>query len=146
MTVEHYGLLRRLWREEVVDWNGKFRTPLQGFTLAPRPLDGVPPFVWHGSIRTPEVAELAAYYGDGFFANHIFWPPSHTQRMVRLYRQRFEHYGHGQRRPGDRGPGRAGVHAPQQPGRGRGVPALLRQRPGLRARPVAGGVHRRRHR
>jgi putative FMN-dependent luciferase-like monooxygenase len=95
LTVEHYGLLRRLWREESVDWEGKFRTPLQGFTLAPRPLDGVPPFVWHGSIRTPEIAELAAYYGDGFFANHIFWPPSHTKRLVELYRRRFEHYGHG---------------------------------------------------
>ena len=54
-----------------------------------------PPFVWHGSIRTPEIAELAAFYGDGFFANHIFWPASHTERMVRLYRQRFEHHGHG---------------------------------------------------
>jgi putative FMN-dependent luciferase-like monooxygenase len=95
LTVEHYALLRRLWREEVVDWEGKFRTPLQGFTLVPRPLDGVPPFVWHASIRTPEIAELAAYYGDGFFANHIFWPPSHTQRLVQLYRERFEHYGHG---------------------------------------------------
>jgi putative FMN-dependent luciferase-like monooxygenase len=95
LTVEHYGLLRRLWREESVDWEGKFRTPLQGFTLAPRPLDGVPPFVWHGSIRTPEIAELAAYYGDGFFANHIFWPPAHTKRLVELYRARFEHYGHG---------------------------------------------------
>lgn len=95
LTVEHYGLLRRLWREPVVNWSGKFRTPLQGFTLAPQPLDGVPPFVWHGSIRTPEVAELAAFYGDGFFANHIFWPASHTRRMVRLYRDRFAHYGHG---------------------------------------------------
>jgi len=95
LTVEHYGLLRRLWREELIDWEGKFRTPLQGFTLAPRPLDGVPPFVWHGSIRTPEIAELAAYYGDGFFANHIFWPPAHTKRLVELYRSRFEHYGHG---------------------------------------------------
>ena len=95
LTVEHYGLLRRLWREEVVDWSGNYRTPLQSFTLAPRPLDGVPPFVWHGSIRTPEVAELAAYHGDGFFANHIFWPPFHTKRMVQLYRRRFEHYGHG---------------------------------------------------
>jgi putative FMN-dependent luciferase-like monooxygenase len=88
-------LLRRLWREEVVDWSGKFRSPLQGFTLAPRPLDGVPPFVWHGSIRTPEVTELAAFYGDGFFANHIFWPKWHTQRIVRLYRQRFERHRHG---------------------------------------------------
>jgi putative FMN-dependent luciferase-like monooxygenase len=95
LTVEHYGLLRRLLREDVVDWCGEFRTPLQGFTLAPRPLDGVPPFVWHGSIRTPEIAELAAFYGDGFFANHIFWPPAHTQKLVGLYRERFEHYGHG---------------------------------------------------
>jgi putative FMN-dependent luciferase-like monooxygenase len=95
LTVENYGLLRRLWREPVVDFSGKFRTPLQGFTLAPQPLDGVPPFVWHGAIRTPEVAELAAFYGDGFFANHIFWPASHTQRMVHFYRERFAHYGHG---------------------------------------------------
>jgi putative FMN-dependent luciferase-like monooxygenase len=95
LTVEHYGLLRRLWREKVVDWSGEYRSSLQGFTLAPQPLDGVPPFVWHGSIRTPEVAELAAFYGDGFFANHIFWPPSHTRRMVELYRKRFEHYKHG---------------------------------------------------
>src|SRR5207245_5828651 len=63
--------------------------------LAPRPLDGVPPFVWHAAIRTPEIAELAAFYGDGFFANHIFWPSTHTARMVQLYRERFEHYGHG---------------------------------------------------
>ena len=111
LAVENYALLRRLWREDVVDWEGKFRTPLQGFTSTPRPLDGVPPFVWHGSIRSPEIAEQAAYYGDGFFANHIFWPKEHTQRLVDLYRQRFEHYGHGTRRPGHRRPRRPGVHA-----------------------------------
>src|SRR5919205_441243 len=65
LAIENYALLRRLWREDVVDWEGKFRTPLQGFTSTPRPLDDVPPFVWHGSIRTPEIAEQAAYYGDG---------------------------------------------------------------------------------
>jgi len=95
LAYENYGLLRRLWREAVVDWEGRFRTPLVGFTSTPRPLDSVPPFVWHGSIRSPEIAEQAAYYGDGFFANHIFWPKEHTQRMVGLYRRRFEHYGHG---------------------------------------------------
>ncbi|MFD1716769.1 LLM class flavin-dependent oxidoreductase [Georgenia deserti] len=95
LALENYALLRRLWEEDVVDWQGKFRTPLQGFTATPRPLDGVPPFVWHGSIRSPEIAEQAAYYGDGFFHNNIFWPTSHTQRMVQYYRQRFEHYGHG---------------------------------------------------
>jgi putative FMN-dependent luciferase-like monooxygenase len=95
LAVENYALLRRLWREDVVDWEGKFRTPLQGFTSTPRPLDGVPPFVWHGSIRSPEIAEQAAYYGDGFFHNNIFWPISHTKQMIELYRRRFEHYGHG---------------------------------------------------
>ncbi|MEV0284214.1 LLM class flavin-dependent oxidoreductase [Kribbella sp. NPDC050820] len=95
LAVENYALLRRLWREDVVDWEGKFRTPLQGFTATPRPLDGVPPFVWHGSIRSPEIAEQAAYYGDGFFHNNIFWPVTHTKRMIELYRSRFEHYGHG---------------------------------------------------
>jgi len=95
LAVENYALLRRLWREDVVDWQGKYRTPLRGFTSTPRPLDGVPPFVWHGSIRSPEIAEQAAYYGDGFFANHIFWPKAHFQRLIELYRTRFEHYGHG---------------------------------------------------
>ncbi|SEC08852.1 putative luciferase-like monooxygenase, FMN-dependent, CE1758 family [Paramicrobacterium humi] len=95
LAIEKYALLHRLWREEFVDWEGQFRTPLQGFQSTPRPLDGVPPFVWHGSIRSPQIAEQAAYYGDGFFANHIFWPASHTKKMIGLYRQRFEHYGHG---------------------------------------------------
>ena len=95
LAIENYALLHQLWREDVVDWQGKYRTPLQGFTSTPRPLDGVPPFVWHGSIRSPEIAEQAAYYGDGFFSNHIFWPASHTRQMVALYRRRFEHYGHG---------------------------------------------------
>jgi putative FMN-dependent luciferase-like monooxygenase len=95
LALENYNLLHRLWREDVVDWEGKFRTALQGFTSTPRPLDDVPPFVWHGSIRTPEIAEQAAYYGDGFFANNIFWPKEHYIRLVNFYRQRFEHYGHG---------------------------------------------------
>ena len=95
LAIENYALLRKLWDEDVVDWEGKFRTPLQGFTATPRPLDGVAPFVWHGSIRTPEIAEQAAYYGDGFFANNIFWPKEHYQRLIELYRQRWSHYGHG---------------------------------------------------
>ncbi|MFD8597067.1 LLM class flavin-dependent oxidoreductase [Kitasatospora sp. NPDC059646] len=95
LAIENYALLHQLWREEDVDWQGRFRTPLQSFTATPRPLDGTPPFVWHGSIRSPEIAEQAAYYGDGFFANNIFWPKEHFQRLVNLYRERYAHYGHG---------------------------------------------------
>ena len=95
LAVENYALLHRLWREQNLDWEGRHRSPLEGFTSVPRPLDDVPPFVWHGSIRSPEIAEQAAYYGDGFFANNIFHPPSHVQRLIGLYRRRFEHHGHG---------------------------------------------------
>ena len=96
LTIENYDLLHRLWREDAVDWEGKFRTPLQGFTSTPRPLDGIPPYVWHASIRSKEIAEQAAFYGNGFFHNNIFWPMSHVKEMVELYRERFARHGHGQ--------------------------------------------------
>ncbi|HKS98866.1 MAG TPA: CE1758 family FMN-dependent luciferase-like monooxygenase, partial [Rugosimonospora sp.] len=95
LAAENYALLHRLWREETVDWDGRFRTPLRGFTATPRPLDGEPPFVWHGSIHSPETADLAARYGDGFFANNTYLPIEHFQRIVATYRERYARYGHG---------------------------------------------------
>src|SRR3954454_15772692 len=95
LALEHYNLLHRLWREDVVDWEGRFRSSLQGFTSIPRPLDDVPPFIWHGAIRTPEIAEQAAFYGNGYFANNILAPNFHFVPLVKLYRERFAHYGHG---------------------------------------------------
>ena len=77
----------------------------------------MPPFVWHGSIRSPEIAEQAAYYGDGFFANHIFWPKEHFQRLIDLYRSGSSTTGTA-RRPGHRRPRRPGVHAEELAGRG----------------------------
>src|SRR5260370_39074192 len=62
LALENYNLLHRLGREDVVDWDGKHRTPLQGFTSSPPPPDHLPPLVWHGSTRTPEIADHAAYY------------------------------------------------------------------------------------
>jgi putative FMN-dependent luciferase-like monooxygenase len=95
LALENYNLLHRLWREDVVDWEGSFRSALQGFTSIPRPLDDVPPFVWHGAIRTPEIAEQAAFYGNGYFANNILAPNLHFKPLVDFYRQRYAHYGHG---------------------------------------------------
>src|SRR5918992_396676 len=95
LALENYNLLHRLWHEDVFDWEGSFRTPLQGFTSIPRPLDDVPPFVWHGAIRTPEIAEQAAYYGNGYFANNLLAPNFHFRPLVELYRRRFAHHGHG---------------------------------------------------
>ncbi|MEJ5919759.1 LLM class flavin-dependent oxidoreductase [Corynebacterium sp. H78] len=95
LAVENYHLLRRLWRERPVNWSGEFRTPLQGYVTTPWPLDDTPPFVWHGSIRSVQIAEQAAFYGDGFFHNNIFWNKEHTAKMVSIYRRRYEQFGHG---------------------------------------------------
>ena len=126
LALENYNLLHRLWREDVVDWEGSFRTPLQGFTSIPRPLDDVPPFVWHGSIRTPEIAEQAAYYGNGYFANNILAPNFHFRPLVNFYRERFAHHGHGTPGAGDRWPRRARVHRQALAGRGQRVSPVLR--------------------
>lgn len=95
LALENYALLHRLWREERVDWRGDFRPPLHRFTATPRPLDGVPPFVWHTSNRSPEIAEQAASYGDGFFANNLFAPVELFTPLVDFYRERWAHHGHG---------------------------------------------------
>jgi putative FMN-dependent luciferase-like monooxygenase len=95
LALEKYALLRRLWRETSVDWRGRFRTPLQGFTAVPRPLDGTPPFVWHGSVQSPEIAEQAAAYGDGFLVNNLFAPTERFLALVHHYRERYEAHGHG---------------------------------------------------
>ena len=102
--------------------------------------------MWHGSIRTAEIAEQAAFYGDGFFANHIFWPNEHTRQMVRLYRERFEHYGHGQADQAIVGlGGQVFMRRDSQDGDPR-VPAVLRPRPGVRRRPEPRGRSRGRRR
>lgn len=91
---ERYELFRRLWTEENIDWVGKFRPPLDGFTLIPRP-PTAPPQIWHTSIRTKELVEQTARYGDGFFANYIFFSAAQAAPHVHYFRERYAAYGHG---------------------------------------------------
>jgi len=95
LVVENYHLLHRLWREEEIEWEGRFRAPLIDFTSTPRPLDDVPPFVWHGSVRSLVMADQAASYGDGLIVNNLFAPMDQFVDIVRAYRERFEQYGRG---------------------------------------------------
>src|ERR1700759_3089252 len=70
---EKYGLLRRLWREENVTWEGKFRGPLVDATSLPRPFAGAPR-VWHGSATTLTSAALAGKWGDPLFSANAIQP------------------------------------------------------------------------
>jgi alkanesulfonate monooxygenase SsuD/methylene tetrahydromethanopterin reductase-like flavin-dependent oxidoreductase (luciferase family) len=91
---EKYELLRRLWTEEGVDWEGEFRPALKNATTVPRPYDGRPPRVWHGSATSLNSPELAAKHGDPLFTANAIQPLAAYARLIAHYRERFEAYGH----------------------------------------------------
>ncbi|WP_406509358.1 LLM class flavin-dependent oxidoreductase [Streptomyces sp. NBC_00212] len=90
---EKYELLRRLWSEEGVDWQGEFRPPLTKVTTVPRPYDGVPR-IWHGSATSLNSPELAARHGDPLFTANAIQPRAAYAKLIAHYREKFEEYGH----------------------------------------------------
>jgi len=90
---EKYELLRRLWREENVTWEGKYRAPLTDATTLPRPYAGAPR-VWHGSATTLTSAELAAKWGDPLFSANAIQPRSSYTELIDHYRAEYLRHGH----------------------------------------------------
>ena len=106
---EGYELFRRLWREDKVTWSGKFRPSLDEAETWPRPLQQ-PIRVWHGSATSEASVDLAAKWGDPLFSANVTNPIEPYAKLVRYYRERWEHHG---RDPGDAlvGAGTAGYYA-----------------------------------
>jgi alkanesulfonate monooxygenase SsuD/methylene tetrahydromethanopterin reductase-like flavin-dependent oxidoreductase (luciferase family) len=90
---EKYELLRRLWREENVTWEGKFRAPLRDATTLPRPFAGAPR-IWHGSATTLTSAALAGKWGDPLFSANAIQPRENYQVLIEHYRAEYERNGH----------------------------------------------------
>jgi len=90
---ERYALLRKLWDEEGVTWQGKYRPPLTDVTTFPRPLQRRIP-VWHGSASSSRSTELAARYGDPLFSSNTFHPQEKYKALIDHYRERLAYYGH----------------------------------------------------
>jgi alkanesulfonate monooxygenase SsuD/methylene tetrahydromethanopterin reductase-like flavin-dependent oxidoreductase (luciferase family) len=90
---EKYELLRRLWREENVTWEGKFRGPLRDATTLPRPFAGAPR-VWHGSATTLTSAALAGKWGDPLFSANAIQPRENYQVLIAHYRAEYQRHGH----------------------------------------------------
>ncbi|MFF4596901.1 LLM class flavin-dependent oxidoreductase [Amycolatopsis sp. NPDC001319] len=90
---EKYELLRRLWREENVTWEGKFRGALDGVTTLPRPYAGAPR-VWHGSATTLTSAELAGKWGDPLFSANAIQPRDNYKVLIDHYRAEYDRHGH----------------------------------------------------
>ncbi|MEV0247585.1 LLM class flavin-dependent oxidoreductase [Nocardia sp. NPDC050712] len=91
---EAYELLRRLWREDDVTWQGRFRPPLTAATIEPRPLQQPAPRVWHGSATSRRSTELAARWGDPLYSANGLGRTDSYLDLVRHYRERLTHHGH----------------------------------------------------
>jgi alkanesulfonate monooxygenase SsuD/methylene tetrahydromethanopterin reductase-like flavin-dependent oxidoreductase (luciferase family) len=89
---ERYALLKRLWNEENVSWEGRFRTPLDNVTTQPRPYQKSIP-VWHGSATSTISTDLAAQYGEPIFSANGVHPKEHYKQLIDHYRERWAYYG-----------------------------------------------------
>ncbi|MEU6511133.1 LLM class flavin-dependent oxidoreductase [Streptomyces sp. NPDC046942] len=92
-NAESYEVFRRLWRQDKVTADTRFRPPLKDAEAWPRPYQQ-PVRVWHGSATSKESVDLAARYGDPLFSANVTHPIEPYAELIRHYRERWEHYGH----------------------------------------------------
>lgn len=90
---ENYELLRRLLREDGVDWTGTHHADLAGVTTFPRPFAG--PFrIWHGSATSTVAVDLAARWGDPIFSANALQPRENYRVLIDRYREKLVEHGH----------------------------------------------------
>ncbi|MDO3680117.1 LLM class flavin-dependent oxidoreductase [Paenibacillus ehimensis] len=89
---ERYALLKKLWNEENVTWQGRYRPSLDNVTTQPRPLQQPIP-IWHGSASSTISTELASKYGEPIFSSNTFHPQAKYKALIDHYRERWAYYG-----------------------------------------------------
>ncbi|MGY0693714.1 LLM class flavin-dependent oxidoreductase [Virgibacillus sp. FSP13] len=82
---EKFDLLRQINEEEVVNWSGQFRAPLNNAEILPRPKNGSLP-IWRAVGGTPASAIKAGYAGVGMFMAHLGGPATVFKRTIDAYR------------------------------------------------------------
>jgi alkanesulfonate monooxygenase SsuD/methylene tetrahydromethanopterin reductase-like flavin-dependent oxidoreductase (luciferase family) len=85
---ENLRLVLRLLTEEEVTWEGRYRGPLQGVRLLPRPLQVPRPRINIGGGLSPVSADLAADLGLPFVLPSLFKFPEDYLPLVERYRAR----------------------------------------------------------
>ncbi|OLT27326.1 hypothetical protein BJF79_01630 [Actinomadura sp. CNU-125] len=91
-------LLDELWSaaKQPVTWTGRFRAPLDGLTVQPRPLQASPR-IWMGSGLSEDSVRRTAERGRPLFLPSILRRPESYADLVALYREIMESSGNGDR-------------------------------------------------
>lgn len=92
-NAESYEVFRRLWRNNKITYDTRFRPPLREAEVWPQPLQQ-PIRIWHGSATSRESVDLAARYGDPLFSANVTNPIEPYAELVDYYRERWAHHGH----------------------------------------------------
>ena len=92
---ENVELVLKLWSEEDVRWEGRFRPALDGVTLQPRPVQRPHPPLWVGGGFSEESIQFAARAGLPLMLPSVLQPPSAFAAQVDAYRESFRDRGHG---------------------------------------------------
>jgi alkanesulfonate monooxygenase SsuD/methylene tetrahydromethanopterin reductase-like flavin-dependent oxidoreductase (luciferase family) len=91
---EALALLCQLWSGNGVQWEGKFRAPINGEPVMPKPLQqGVPP-IWIGGGSSADTAIIAAELGLKLMLPSAFGPPEKFRGAVDIYLEHFDKAGH----------------------------------------------------
>ncbi|WP_078395797.1 LLM class flavin-dependent oxidoreductase [Shouchella patagoniensis] len=90
---EKFDLLRKINEEEVVNWSGEFRAPLNDARVIPRPKEGKLP-IWRAVGGTPASAIKAGYAGVPMFLAHLAGPTAVFKRSIDAYRAALTEGGH----------------------------------------------------
>jgi alkanesulfonate monooxygenase SsuD/methylene tetrahydromethanopterin reductase-like flavin-dependent oxidoreductase (luciferase family) len=91
---EHVELLQRVWSERDLSWSGRFRAPLEGATVQPRPVQEPHPPIWIGGGSSFASIDLAARLGLRLMLPSVLAPPESFQPYVDRYREAFARAGH----------------------------------------------------
>lgn len=91
---ESMELICKLWPGESVHWSGRFRPPLNGEALQPRPIQsGRLPF-WIGGGSSRDTAELAGRLGLKLMLPSAFGKPDKFIPVADMYREAYAKAGH----------------------------------------------------
>ncbi|MGW2934620.1 LLM class flavin-dependent oxidoreductase [Streptomyces sp. NPDC055722] len=92
LFAENVRLIIDLWSGHKITWSGKFRTPIEDFTLQPAPAS-MPP-VWVGGGASAETLMLAAELGLDLMLPSSFGNPTLFAPTAEKYKEMFAAAGH----------------------------------------------------
>ncbi|WOC14177.1 LLM class flavin-dependent oxidoreductase [Gordonia sp. MP11Mi] len=92
-NAESLDVFRRLWADNTITYDTRFRPPLDDAEVWPEPLQR-PIRIWHGSATSTASIDLAARYGDPIFSANVTNRISPYTALIRRYREQWAAHGH----------------------------------------------------